>query len=88
MKRRELKKSITYLCGELLSECLATATYNKNVEQQDVENVIGNILMMQNEMLTRLSHVEPGSTKLFFKKMKEDILSHSEEILAQINSLV
>jgi len=48
---------------------------------------VGNILQMQNEMLMRLSHVEPGSTKLFFKKMKDDIASRTEEIVAQIKEL-
>lgn len=87
MKRRELKKSINYLSGELLAECLAAVSYNKNTQLQDVENIVQNILHMQNEMQMRLSHVEPGSTKLFFKKMKEDIAARSEEIVAQINAL-
>ena len=87
MKRRELKKSINYLSGELLAECLAAVSYNKNTHTQDVENVVKGILQMQNEMLMRLSHVEPGSTKLFFKKMKDDIAARTEEIVAQINAL-
>ena len=87
MKRRELKKSINYLSGELLAECLAAVSYNKNTHVEDVENVVGSILQMQNEMLMRLSHVEPGSTKLFFKKMKDDIASRTEEIVAQIEEL-
>ena len=87
MKRRELKKSINYLSGELLAECVAAVSYNKNTKKEDVQNVVENILMMQNEMLMRLSHVEPGSTKLFFKKLKEEIAVRSEEIVAQINSL-
>ena len=87
MKRRELKKSINYLSGELLAECVAAVSYNKNTKKEDVQNVVENILLMQNEMLMRLSHVEPGSTKLFFKKLKEEIAVRSEEIVAQINSL-
>ena len=87
MKRRELKKSINYLSGELLAECLAAVSYNKNTHVEDVESVVGSILQMQNEMLMRLSHVEPGSTKLFFKKMKDDIASRTEEIVAQIKEL-
>ena len=87
MKRRELKKSINYLCGELMTECLATASTNKNVQPDDIRDVAGKVLEMNSEMILRLSHVEPGSTKLFFKKMREDIAARCAEIVAQINSL-
>ena len=69
MKRREIKKDINSLCGDLFAECVALLQYKKETNKKDVENVMLTILQMQNEMITRLSHVEPGSTKLFFKKM-------------------
>ncbi len=87
MKRRELKKTINYLSGELLAECFAVLSYNKTERIEDVENVMKSILQMQNDMLNRLSHVEPGSTKLFFKKLKEEIAQRTDEIVEQIKGL-
>ena len=87
MKRRELKKSINYLSGELLAECFAVLSYNKIERKEDVENVMKSILQMQNDMLSRLSHVEPGSTKLFFKKLREEIAQRTDEIVEQIKGL-
>ncbi|MBQ1908664.1 MAG: hypothetical protein II645_01600 [Bacteroidaceae bacterium] len=46
-----------------------------------------NILMLQNDMICRLSHVEPGSQKLFFSKMKEELITRTDEIVEQIKSL-
>ena len=42
---------------------------------------------MQNDWICRLSHVEPGSTKLFFKKLHEDMQSRTDEIIEQIRNL-
>ena len=75
------------MCGDLFAECVALLQYKKETNKKDVENVMLTILQMQNEMITRLSHVEPGSTKLFFKKMREDLLARTEDIVEQIKAL-
>ena len=36
MKRKDLKKRINYLCGELLAECIAMAQYHKKDNLRDV----------------------------------------------------
>ncbi len=87
MKRKDLKKHINYLCGELLAECIAAAGYSKKDNGGDVENVMLSIFKMQSDWICRLSHVEPGSKKLFFKKLKEDMQNRTNEIIDQIQSL-
>jgi len=87
MKRREIKKEINSLCGDLFAECVALLQYKNEANKKDVENVMLTILGMQNDMISRLSHVEPGSTKLFFKKMREDLLARTEDIVEQIKAL-
>jgi hypothetical protein len=87
MKRKDLKKHINYLCGELLAECMAATDFTKKDNKQDVENVMLGILKMQSDWICRLSHVEPGSTKLFFKKLKEDMQNRTDEIIDQIQNL-
>jgi len=87
MKRKDLKKHINYLCGELLAECIAAADFTDKDNKQDIENVVMGILGMQNDWIGRLSHVEPGSTKLFFKKLKEDMQKRTDEIVEQIQNL-
>ncbi len=87
MKRRELKKSINFLAGELAAECVAHVNYRNFSNLEDVDNVLKSILLMQNDMIQRLSHVEPGSTKLFFKKLREDLLNNTEQIIEQIKAL-
>ncbi len=87
MKRRELKKTINYLAGELFAECIALMEYG-NVNEQSVSTVMEHILMMQTDMINRLSHVEKGNTRQFFKKMREDIANQTELIVEDINGLI
>lgn len=87
MKRRQLKKSIQILAGELAAECVAYKNFGDPNNHELADNVIKNILFMQNEMIKRISHVEPGCTKLFFKKLKQDIVNQTNDIIDQIMQL-
>jgi len=87
MKRKDLKKHINYLCGELLAECIAVSQFTSRDNIQDIENVAMSILKMQDDWICRLSHIEPGSKKLFFKKLKEDMQKRTDEIIDQIQNL-
>ncbi len=87
MKRRDIKKDINSLCGDLFAECIAILQYKKEANKNDVENVMLTILQMQNDMISRLSHVEPGSTRLFFRKLRNDLIARTGDIVEQIKAL-
>ena len=88
-KRRDLKKGINFLCGELFAECVAIMHYQKPTPQEDVDNVMTSILNLQDDMLSRVSHVEPGmKAKDYFKKLRADMLSHTDEIVEHIKALL
>jgi len=85
--KRQLKKRINNLCGDLFAECIACVYYAK-VNREDADNVMISILNMQDDILCRISHVEPGlPTKVFFKKLNEDLNHATEAIVSQIESL-
>ena len=42
---------------------------------------------MQNDLICRCSHVEPGCTKLYFKKLREAMITATDEIVDQIKAL-
>lgn len=88
MKRRELKKGINILCGELMAETIALRYINKNVTPAEIDNIMLGILKMQNDLISRLSHVEPGSTKAFFVKLHKDTVEYANSISEQIKKLV
>ncbi len=86
MKRRELKKCVNYLCGELFAECIALSHYEK-ADKTAVSNVMESILMMQADIVSRISHVEPGAGKLFFAQLRKDLTNRTNEIIDDITAL-
>ena len=85
--KRQLKKRVNNLCADLFAECIACIHYAK-VNREDADAVTVNILNLQDDILCRISHVEPGlSTKIFFKKLNDDLRSAVENIISQIESL-
>lgn len=87
MKRRELKKCVNFLCSELFAECIALYRYER-ADKVAVSNVMESILMMQADILSRISHVEPGAGKLFFAKLRSDLACRTNEIIDDIKALV
>ena len=58
------------------------------MDEHNVSAVMENILMMQADMISRISHVEPGCTRLFFRKLREDLADRTEQIIEDIKGLV
>lgn len=87
MNKRKLKKGVNYICTELFAECIALVQY-ENISNEAVSNVMESILMMQADIISRISHIEPGKTKQFFKKLHEDLANKTNEIVDDIQALV
>ena len=86
MKRRIQKRLVSNLCGEHFAECVVMSHIHKD-KQEQIDQVMVKILNAQDSLLNRLSHVEPGNVKGFFKKYREDLKTLAEEteqMLAQL----
>lgn len=62
--RRNLKKKITNIAGELFLVSLMEGV-NREVVCNSVHQVI--------KLISRVSHTEPGNVKGFYKKLHEDL---------------
>lgn len=86
--KRELKKTINYMCSELFAECVAIMHYNQSNKQEDIDNVMTRILLMQDEFIRRTCHPEPGLTKKYYKRLMEDFKAQTNDIIDSINNLL
>ena len=87
--KRALKKTISYICGELLTECIV---FQKSLSNTDTENektteLMCKVLTLQNEMLKRINHPEPGNIKGSYKKLQQDFIKQAEIIVDEIAQL-
>ena len=79
--RKELKKNINYIAGELFTECLVNSLYVPGTDKQKADELMAEILKMQDEFISRISHTEPGNVKGFYKKLRADFNAKVDEII-------
>ena len=85
--RRELKKTVNYISGELFSECLINSMFVPGTDKPKADQLMTEILKMQDEFISRISHTEPGNVKGFYKKFRSDFNAKVNEIIDAIAKL-
>ena len=85
--RRNLKKSVNFIIGELFAECLVNRMYVPNTDKEKADQLMGRILTIQNEFLARISHTEPGNVKGFYKKLHSDFTKEVNEVISDLTKL-
>ena len=53
--RKELKKNINYIAGELFTECLVNSLYVPRTDKQKADELMAEILKMQDEFISRIT---------------------------------
>ena len=83
--KRSLKRSITFVCEELLVESIAISHYGHNTD--NAKALIFSIIKMEDDFIRRVSHPEPGMpARLYFKDLREKFVAQASEIIDQINN--
>ena len=85
--RRELKKTVNYISGESFSECLINSMFVPGTDKAKADQLMTEILKMQDEFISRISHTEPGNVKGFYKKFRSDFNAKVNEIIDAIAKL-
>lgn len=85
--RRNLKKNINYITGELFVECLVNGLYVLGTDKKKTDDLMAEILKTQDEFISRISHTEPGNVKGFYKKLRSDFNAKVDEIINAMGKL-
>ena len=84
--KRELKKSINYVVGDLFQECIILKMVKKS-DNAKVDEVLTDILNLQNEFLARANHPQPGNDKGYFGKLYIDFGDSVEAIIKKMQAM-
>ena len=86
--RKDLKRTINYICSELFAECVAASLYGGgNQDKQNTEALLTSILRINSDFVMRISHPEPGMPKKkYFQILIHDFNEQVSEIIDQINN--
>ena len=82
--RRDLKKDINYVIGDIFTECLIYKELVPGTNKDEAEKLIVDLLRIDNEFITRISHTEPGNAKGYYSALVKDF---QKEISAVIDKL-
>lgn len=86
--RRKLKRTINYICGGLFAEAVAASLYGESANIENIDSLMASILIMHNNYISRISHVEPGMpAKDYFNDLKNKFNKEVSEIIDQISTL-
>ena len=86
--KRDLKRTINYICGDLFTEGIAASLYDENRDNDNTEAILTSILVMHSNYIRRVSHVQPGMpAKVYFKDLKDKFSKEVNEIVDQLNNL-
>ena len=70
--RRNLKKDISYVIGDLFTECLIYKELVPGPDKNAADELIIELLKIDDEFTTRISHTEPGNAKQYYRALYKD----------------
>lgn len=81
--RKQLKKSIRKITGELFADCLALSLCQQ-ADRDKLEQLMQEVLNVHNDYVARISHTEPGSVKMYYKKLKQEFTEKVNDLSERI----
>ncbi len=87
--KRELKKTINYICSDLFAECVAASLYSGKPEKENVDALLTSILTIHSNYIQRISHPEPGvPAKKYYRDLIDNFNKEVNEVIDHIANLI
>ena len=83
--RKDLKKQINNICGELFADCVALKMCEQGNDEQ-LNEVMLEIWDLRREYVSRISHTEKLSERVFYKKLRTEFSEKAEALSKKIIS--
>ncbi|MBR5707103.1 MAG: hypothetical protein IKX55_05980 [Bacteroidaceae bacterium] len=85
--RRDLKRDISYIIGDIFTECLIYKELVPGTDKEAAEKLIVDLLRIDNEFITRISHTEPGKAKEYYRALIKDFQKEISEVIDKLTKL-
>lgn len=90
---RNLKKDINYLCGEVLSDCMAFIYFNPEKNAEQAYALLDEIFEFRDQLFQRVYNAPQGeektvqATKAHFKAINKDLMAGCNTLFEKISTL-
>lgn len=87
--RRDLKKNVNYITDLAAGLCIVESARTERTEEQreSISKLFLQVIDLKQDIISRISHTEPRSVKVFYKKLHSDFNSRIEGIFNQLEEL-
>ncbi|WP_321517830.1 hypothetical protein [uncultured Bacteroides sp.] len=85
--RKNLKKHVNYISGEIFTECIINSLYVPGTDKVKADELMAQVLEMQQEFISRISHTQPGQVKQYYKKFHQDFSTRIKALIDSIGAL-
>lgn len=83
--RRDLKKHVNYISEVTVGMCIIEGMSAEAERREAIADLVEKTLNLRSDIISRISHTEPGNVKGFYKKLKEDFNKLIEEVFNKLN---
>lgn len=84
--RRDLKKSIGYIAGDLITECLIRYNFVPGTDLTLMDECISELIEIDAEFVRRVSHTQPGEAKKYYRALYNDFNDRIAQVVAKIDA--
>ena len=81
--RKQLKKSVKMITGDLFADCVALSMCQQS-NQETLDALMKEVIDLHTDFVTRISHTEPGKAKAFYKNFKEKFTAKVNDLSERI----
>lgn len=81
--RKDLKKSIKHICGELFADCCALRLCQQGDEQK-LDELMAEVLIMHDDYVARVSHTDKANAAAYFKALRKSFDAKADELCEAI----
>ena len=85
--RRNLKKDISYVIGDIFTECLIYKELVPGTDRDEADRLMIDLLAIDNEFTSRISHTEPGAARKYYRAFYKDFNDRIQEVIAKMVKL-
>ena len=83
--RKNLKKNVNYITETIARLCIVASLENQGEKSETASRLFLQVMNLRNDIISRISHTEPGNTREFYKKLQNDFNSQVQDILQQLS---
>ena len=85
--RRNLKKDINYVIGDIFTECLIYKELVPGTDSKAADELIVDLLRIDNDFIARISHTEPGKAKEYYRTLVKDFQKQMGDVIDKLTKL-